>query len=121
MNPIIQDVDNVFIFIVAVSVFFLALVTGTMLYFLYRYNYKRHPKSENITGSTTLEILWTVIPLVLTLMMFFYGWDVFKAMRTVPPNAMVVKVTGRMWYWGFEYDNKKKSDTILLTCFFYNY
>ena len=113
MNPTIQQVDNVFIFIVAVSVFFLLLVTGAMVYFMFRYSEKRHPKAENITGNTTLEVLWTVIPLILTLMMFFYGWDAFKNMRTVPPDAMVVKVTGRMWYWGFEYANHKKSDTLL--------
>jgi cytochrome c oxidase subunit 2 len=113
MNPIIQQVDSVFIFIVAVSVFFLLLITVAMIYFMFRYSAKRHPVSENITGSTTLEILWTVIPLILTLMMFFYGWDIFKNMRNVPPDAMVIKVTGRMWYWGFEYDNKKKSDTLL--------
>jgi cytochrome c oxidase subunit 2 len=113
MNPTIQEVDNVFIFIVVVSVFFLLLVTGVMIYFVFRYSEKRHPKSENITGSTTLEILWTVIPLILVLMMFFYGWDAFKNMRTVPPGAMVVKVTGRMWYWGFEYENKKRSDSTL--------
>lgn len=113
MNPIIQDVDNVFIFVVAISVLFLLLITGAMIYFMIRYSAKRHPESENITGSTTLEVLWTVIPLILTLLMFFYGLDIFKKMRNVPPDATVVKVTGRMWYWGFEYDNKKKSDTVL--------
>lgn len=113
MNPTIQEVDSVFIFVVAVSVFFLLLITGVMIYFMFRYSAKRHPKAENITGNTTLEVLWTVIPLILTLMMFFYGWDAFRNMRTVPPDAMVVKVTGRMWYWGFEYANHKKSDTLL--------
>jgi len=113
MNPTTQEVDNVFLFIVVVSVFFLLLVTGAMIYFAIRYSEKRHPKADNITGNTTLEVLWTVIPLILVLMMFFYGWDAFKNMRTVPPNAMVIKVTGRMWYWGFEYANHKKSDTLL--------
>ena len=113
MDPTIQEVDNVFIFIVAVSAFFLLLVTGAMLYFMFRYSEKRHPKSENITGSTTLEILWTVIPLILVLMMFFYGWDAFKNMRNVPADATIIKVTARMWQWSFEYDNKKKTDTTL--------
>jgi cytochrome c oxidase subunit 2 len=45
--------------------------------------------------------------------MFFYGYVGFKDMRTMPPDAMVVKVTGKMWMWHFEYDNKKQSDTLL--------
>lgn len=113
MNHIVQQTDNIFIFIVAISLFFLLLVSGFMLYFVFRYRAKKHPKSENITGSTTLEILWTVIPLILVLMMFFYGWEGFKELRNVPADAMVIKVTGRMWFWSFDYGNGKKSDTTL--------
>jgi cytochrome c oxidase subunit 2 len=114
MNHIVQQTDNIFIFIVAISVFFLLLVTGAMLYFLFRYRAKKHPQSENITGSTTLEILWTVIPLILVLMMFFYGWQGFQELRNVPADAMVIKVTARMWFWSFDYGNGKKSDTLLI-------
>ena len=114
MNRIVEQTDNIFIFIVAISVFFLLLVTGAMIYFVIRYRAKKHPQSENITGSTTLEILWTVIPLILVLMMFFYGWEGFKNMRNVPVDAMVVKVTARMWYWSFTYENNKKCDTLLV-------
>jgi len=114
MNHIVQQTDNIFIFIVVISVFFLLLVTGAMLYFVFRYRAKKHPQSENITGSTTLEILWTVIPLILVLMMFFYGWEGFKEMRNVPADAMVIKVTGRMWMWTYEYENGRTSDTLLV-------
>jgi len=114
MNHVIELTDNIFIFIVAISVFFLLLITAAMVYFVVRYRAKRNPNPSNITGNTTLEILWTVIPLILVLMMFFYGWEGFKEMRNVPADAMVVKVTARMWYWSFEYENKMKSDTLLV-------
>ena len=115
MNPIVELVDNSFIFIVAISVLLLVGVTVAMIYFVFRYSEKNNPKpDQSITGSTTLEILWTVIPLILVLAMFFYGYEGFKVMRNIPPNAMVVKVTGKMWFWHFEYANKKTSDTLLL-------
>ncbi|HEY3251774.1 MAG TPA: cytochrome c oxidase subunit II [Ignavibacteria bacterium] len=114
MNHIIELTDNIFIFIVAISVFFLLLITAAMIYFVVRYRAKKNPNPSNITGNTTLEILWTVIPLILVLMMFFYGWDGFKQMRNVPADAMVIKVTARMWFWSFEYENGRKSDTILV-------
>jgi cytochrome c oxidase subunit 2 len=84
-----------------------------MIYFVIRYRKKRNPQSSNITGNTTLEVVWTVIPTILVLIIFWYGWSGFKTMRNVPADAMVIKVTGRMWMWSFEYDNKKKSDTTL--------
>jgi len=112
MQPkIVTEVDNIFILIVSISVFFLLLIAVAMVYFVIRYNRRRHPVSENITGNTTLEILWTVIPLILVMIIFYYGWVGFKTMRTVPPDAMVIKVTGSMWRWSFEYDNKKTMDS----------
>ncbi|MBI5726499.1 MAG: cytochrome c oxidase subunit II, partial [Ignavibacteriales bacterium] len=97
MNPIVELVDNSFIFIIAISVLLLVGVTVAMIYFVFRYSEKNNPKpDQSITGSTTLEILWTVIPLILVLAMFFYGYEGFKEMRKIPPNAMVVKVTGKM-------------------------
>lgn len=114
MQPeIAKEVDFIFIIIIAISVFFLLLITAAMIYFVFRYNKKRHPVAENITGNTTLEVLWTVIPLVLVIIIFFYGWSGFKMMRNVPPDAMIIKVTGRMWKWSFEYENKKTSDSLL--------
>lgn len=112
MNPVAHEVDNIFIFIVGISVVLLLGVTFAMIYLVIKYRSKKHPKSENITGNTTLEVVWTVIPLILVLAMFYYGWQGFKLMRNVPPDAMTVKVTGRMWKWSFEYENKKTSDTL---------
>jgi cytochrome c oxidase subunit 2 len=114
MNPIIELVDNSFIFIIVISVILLIGVTAAMIYFVFRYSEKNNPVADqSITGSTTLEVLWTVIPLFLVLAMFFYGYEGFREMRKIPPNAMLVKVTGKMWYWQFEYENGKKSDTLL--------
>ncbi|MGH2574700.1 MAG: cytochrome c oxidase subunit II, partial [Ignavibacteria bacterium] len=114
MEPrIVTEVDNIFILIVSISVFFLLLITVAMIYFVIRYRKKKHPVAENITGNTTLEIVWTVIPLILVMLIFYYGWVGFKTMRNVPPDAMTVKVTGKMWLWSFEYENTKKSDSLL--------
>jgi cytochrome c oxidase subunit 2 len=85
-----------------------------MLYFVYRYSRKRNPVASQIEGNTTLEIVWTVVPIILVMIMFFVSWAGFKNMRDVPAGAMEVGVTGQMWKWSFEYDNKKKSDTLFL-------
>ncbi len=115
MRPdIATQVDDTFILIMGVSAVLLLIITVAMLYFVYKYNKKRNPVASNIEGNTNLEIVWTVIPIILVLIMFFVSWSGFKNMRDVPKDAMVVKVTGQMWQWKFEYDNKKKSDTLYL-------
>lgn len=114
MNEITQSVDDSFIFILVICVFLLVGVTAAMIYFVVRFSEKNNPKpDQTLTGNTTLEIAWTIIPLLLVLAMFFYGYEGFKIMRNPPPDAMVVKVTGKMWFWHFEYANGKQIDSTL--------
>jgi cytochrome c oxidase subunit 2 len=105
-------VDFVFAFIIGVSVFFLALITFLMIFFIIKYNKKRHTKPKDIPGNTALEILWTVIPTILVLVMFFLGWKGFTFLRSAPENALTIDVTARMWSWLFEYEGGVQTDTL---------
>ena len=108
------SVDNVFYFIMSIGVALLLGVTGTMLYFVYRYGRKRNTNPEDIKDNLPLEVIWTVIPTLLVLAMFWVGWKGFQYMRTVPPDAMLVKVTASMWSWSFQYENGRQSATLNL-------
>jgi cytochrome c oxidase subunit II len=104
--------DDTFYFILGISVTLLALNTGVMLYFLFRYSRKRHPQAEEVKENTPLEIIWTVIPTILVLAMFYVGWKGFVYMRHAPPDAMVVHVTARQWSWTFDYANGKETNVL---------
>ncbi len=110
----VQGVDTVFLIILGISFAFLIGLTVVMLVFIYKYNKKRNPKATQLEGSTKLEIVWTVIPFVLTLVMFYYGWAAWKPMTKPPKDAMEVTVYGRMWNFSFEYENGKRTDTLYL-------
>ena len=105
-------VDSAFIFILAVCVALLCIVTFFMIFFLVKYNRKRHTQHEEIKESAMLEIVWTVIPTVLVLLMFYFGWVDFEFLRNPPKNAMTVNVIGRQWSWLFKYENGKQSDVL---------
>ena len=104
--------DGVFFFILGVCVALLVLVTAVMVVFVVRYSRKRHPLAEDVKDNLTLELVWTIVPTVLVLLIFLAGWKGFEYMRTVPPDAMPVKVTGRQWSWSFAYENGRE-DTVL--------
>lgn len=110
----VQGVDSVFLLILGFSFLFLIALTLVMVYFMYKYNRKRHPVPVQIHGSVKLEIIWTVIPLILTLVMFYYGWAAWKPMHKAPADSMEVTVYGRMWNFSFEYENGKRTDTLFL-------
>jgi cytochrome c oxidase subunit II len=110
----VKSVDDTFLFIFSISLFFLLGLTIIMIWFVIKYNRKKHPKAEQVKEHMWVEITWIVIPLIIVLSMFYYGYIVFKPMREVPAGAMEVKVTGRMWNWTFEYENGKLSNELYL-------
>lgn len=107
-----QKSDAVFFFVFALSVVFLAFITGLMIYFVVRYSRRRNPRAEQIEGHVGLEIVWTVVPLVMFLAIFYYGWTNWQYMSQAPRDAMSVKVTARQWSWAFEYPNGKRSKVL---------
>ena len=111
-SEFVKSVDFAFFFIIAISVFFLVLITGLMIYFVFKYSRKKNPRATNIHGSVPLEILWTVIPTILVLFMFYFGWVGYQEMSRIPEDSMVVTVTAQMWKFSFKYDNGKVTDTL---------
>jgi len=115
LNPplsIADRVDAVFLYIFILSVAFLIFITALMVYFVIKYNRKRNPTPVDIEGNMPLEITWTVVPLILFLTMFYFGWTNFYYMRNPPRDAMVIDVTARQWAWSFQYPNGKRSDEL---------
>ena len=110
----VEGVDLAFKIIFGISLFFLVGITTVMLYFVYRYDRKRHPKAVQIKDNNILEITWITIPLILVMLMFYYGYVAFSPMRNVPKDAIPIKVIGKMWSWTFEYEGGKQSADLVV-------
>ena len=104
-----EVVNQVFFYILAITVFLLAVITFLMVYFVIRYHRKRSPQPAEIKENIWLEIIWTVVPTLLVLTMFYYGLTGFNFLKRAPQDAMKVKVIARQWSWLFEYENGLRS------------
>lgn len=113
-SPYSDFVDAQFLFIVGLSTLVLVGLMGAMITFVIRYSRRRNPHPTNIEGNTTLEVLWTVIPLGLFMYMFYLGWEGYLRISTIPEDAVPLKVTARMWAWTFEYPNGVQTDTLFV-------
>jgi cytochrome c oxidase subunit 2 len=110
----IKEVDGVFLFILGISVLLLILITFLMVYFVIKYNRAKNPRPKNIKGNTTLEIIWTVIPTILVIGMFYYGWYGYKKMTAAPKDSFEINVIAKMWQWEFYYPNGLKTDSLVV-------
>ncbi|MBU1008493.1 MAG: cytochrome c oxidase subunit II [Bacteroidetes bacterium] len=109
-----QGVDLSLYIIAGISIFFLLGITAVMIYFVFRYNKKRNPKSSHIEGNNTIEVVWTAVPTILVMVMFYFGWLGFRPMRTVPDNAMEITAYGQMWKFSFEYPDGLLTDSLVI-------
>ena len=100
-------VDRLFFFILWLSVAFFVLIVGLMVLFVVRYRRRagRTAPDASPSHNTALELTWTIIPLILVIVIFAWGFKVFMDMSTPPGNAYEVLVTGQKWKWLFTYPN----------------
>ena len=103
-------VDGVILVITLISIFFFVLISAVLIYFAVKYRRRRDDEeTPYITGNEPLEIIWTVIPSILLILLFVYAFVVYKDMRTPPADAVDITVTGKQWIWTFDYYNGKKT------------
>jgi cytochrome c oxidase subunit II len=110
----VSTFDTAFYFIAGISLMFLVGLTFLMLYFVHKYNRKRNKTAVQIEGSNLLETVWTVVPTMLALAMFYFGWEGWKPMAKPPKDAMNITSVARMWNFSFTYDNGKQSPDLVV-------
>ena len=111
------EVDALFEFIVTVSIILFIIVVGGTALFVWRYRKKKHESvdfTEDLSHNTKLEVIWTVIPLILVAIVFFWGFKSYMKIRLAPGDAVEVKVTAQKWFWQFDYPDGAASTNELV-------
>jgi cytochrome c oxidase subunit 2 len=92
------------------------LVLGLLLWCVFRFNAKANPVPRRFTHNTTVEVLWTLGPVLILLAMAIPSFQLLFAYHDMPKPYMTVKATGYQWYWGYAYPDQKideETSTIL--------
>lgn len=103
-----KDVDALYYFVHYLSIFFWVLIVSTLLYFAWRYR-KGHKEGVGPSHSLPLELTWSVIPLILVVSIFLWGFKSFMVLSTSPAGAEEIHVTAKKWLWSFEYPNGQQA------------
>ena len=103
-STIAGRVDALYFFLLGVSIFFSLLIAGLIVFFAVRYHRRvRNQVGEHIHGSTLLEVGWSVIPLLITMVIFVWGASVYFAMARPPDETLNIYVVGKQWMWKFQH------------------
>lgn len=94
--------DLLLVIIIAIVVFVLALLIWVML----RYNAKANPTPSKTSHHTMVEIVWTVVPVLILLVIAIPSFRLLYAQFDIPKADVTIKATGYQWYWNYEYPDQ---------------
>lgn len=105
-STLAPEIDGLFYFVYWISVVIFVLVILAMAYFTVKY---RRRKADEMPGhveeSKLLEASWIVVPTILTMIVFTWGFQSFLKLGTAPPGSYEIIVRAKKWLWEFEYPN----------------
>jgi cytochrome c oxidase subunit 2 len=105
-STVAGEVDWLFDLILGIAAFFFLLVVTLLVYFVIRYRYREGREQPKTTShNTPLELVWTIIPTIIVIIIFYFGFRDYMHMAVAPPDSYEIQVTARMWSWTFTYPN----------------
>ncbi len=103
-STLASSVDALYFFALAISAFFSLLIAVVLFIFFVKYRRQRTGEvGEPIHGSLALEVTWSIIPLIITMVLFGWGAKVFLEIVTPPENAREYFATGKQWMWKIQH------------------
>jgi cytochrome c oxidase subunit II len=103
-SSIAGRVDALYFFLLGLSGFFSLLIAGLIVYYAVKFH-RRQPDAVGVAihGGLLLEITWTVIPLLITMVIFVWSANVFFAMTHPPDDTLNIYAVGKQWMWKFQH------------------
>jgi cytochrome c oxidase subunit 2 len=103
MREIVNFHDKLLLpIIIGISVFVLFL----MVYACIRFRASRNPNPSTTTHNVAVEVLWTLIPCLILIVMAVPSFKILYKQDTIPKADVTVKAIGYQWYWGYEYPDE---------------
>ncbi len=100
----IHFLDNMINWIIAAIC---VLVIGLVLVIIVRYNRRANPTPGTFTHHTTIEVLWTLIPVLILVFIGAFSLPILFKQQEIPEGDIHIKVTGSQWYWTYEYTDEE--------------
>src|SRR5262245_16238936 len=98
------SVDALYLFLIAVSVFFGVLIATLLAVFAVKFRRRSDDeRPAEIHGSLPLELAWTLIPAGIVLVIFLWSAEVFFTLHRVPKDSMQIHVVGKRWMWKIQH------------------
>ena len=108
-STLAPQTDALFLFLLGITAFFVVLIAGSIIVFMLYYR-RRDPHAipPPIHGSLALEVLWSGIPFILVMIVFFWGARLYATIARPPDDAINIDVVGKQWMWKIQHQDGQR-------------
>lgn len=102
-SPVRDQMDSFHTLLMWIITFVALFVTGLLAYVVLKFNKRVHPQPDQFAHNTTLEVIWTAVPIIILFIIAIPSMQLLYYGDRVEKPDMTIKVIGRQWYWSYEY------------------
>lgn len=103
-----DQVDALYLFLLAVTSAVTIAVLVFILVFIFRYRHNRHPVANQVAGSRPLELTWTLVPFGVFMIFFIWGASIYMAEATPPRDSLQIYVVAKQWMWKIQHEQGQR-------------
>ncbi|PCI01551.1 MAG: cytochrome c oxidase subunit II [Alphaproteobacteria bacterium] len=103
VSPILREIGTFHDLLLWIITVITVIVTALMLYACFKYRRKKGVKAADFAHNTVIEIIWTIIPIVILIVIAIPSFTLLYFEDRIPEPELTIKTTGYQWYWGYEY------------------
>jgi cytochrome c oxidase subunit 2 len=113
--PVMDNLAAFHNFLLVIITLITAFVLALLVIVIVKFNARANPMPTRTTHNTLLEVLWTVVPVAILVVIAVPSFRLLFFQQDVPPADLTVKATGKQWYWTYSYpDSKFEFDSLML-------
>ncbi len=106
-TELMESVSKAHFFIMSIIFAILILIFVLLIYIIFRFRKDKVSQVSKVTHSTTLEIIWTVIPVIIVMVFAVENLKLIRMQENIPKSELTLKVIGHQWYWHYQYPEYK--------------
>lgn len=102
-SPLMSELHEFHNFLLIICIAIVLFVFVLLAYVIFRFNAKRNPVPATFTHNIAIEVVWTIIPIIILIIIAIPSFRLLKQTEYSPPADVTIKVVGSQWYWTYSY------------------
>ncbi|MDC0033381.1 cytochrome c oxidase subunit II [Alphaproteobacteria bacterium] len=108
VTPVMGRIDEVHQLLLVIISLIIVFVLGLLIYTMVKFSARNNPVPSRTTHNTMIEMLWTVVPVIILVIIAVPSFKLLYYADVVPKADMTIKATGSQWYWSYQYPDHGK-------------